>query len=147
MDGISGAAAVIGLVQVTTQVTTALGRYVSSVKRAESSRANLLEQIKLMSTAEKAIQTVVRNSPRSSREPELQALVDEWFRADGLPFKCKGELEKLSHWLERQVEDRKRNKWGKMVVWPVKEDKIQATIRAFEAYMPYFHHIVSIESL
>ncbi|KAF8452411.1 hypothetical protein L210DRAFT_3468299 [Boletus edulis BED1] len=33
-----------------------------------------------------------------------------------------------------------------MATWPAKEDRIQATIRAFEGYMPYFRDVLSIET-
>lgn len=147
MDGISTASAVIGLVQAAVQVTTALGRYVSRVKGADSSRAKLLDQIRLISAAEKAIERVVRGSSRSSRAPELQTLIDEWFKADSPPTKCKTELEELSGWLEGQAENNKYKRWAKRIGWPAKEDKIQTTIRAFEGYMPYFYGILSLETL
>ena len=147
MDGISAAAAVIGLVQAGTQVVTALGRYISSAKEADSSRARLLDQIKLISTAETTIESIVRNSSPSSRNPGLQTLIDEWFKENGLPRKCKKELEELASWLESQREAKKHKKWVKMIAWPIKEDKIQATIRAFEGYMPYFRDVLAIETL
>jgi hypothetical protein len=80
MDGISAAAAVIGLVQAGTQVTIALRRYISSAKEADSSRAKLLDQMKLMSAAETTIESIVRNSSPSSHTPGLQTLIDEWFK-------------------------------------------------------------------
>lgn len=147
MDGISGAAAVIGLVQAATQATTSLSRYVSRVKEAESSRAELLYQIKLICDAERAIGKVMQDLPSSVNTPELQALIDEWFKDDGPPAKCKRELEELAGWLEKEAETNKRRRWTKKISWPVKEDKIQATIRVFEGYMPYFRDILLIKML
>lgn len=147
MDGISGAAAVIGLVQAATQAATSLSRYVSRVKEAESSRAELLYQIKLICDAERAIGKVMQDLPSSVNTPELQALIDEWFKDDGPPAKCKRELEALAGWLEKEAETNKRRRWTKKISWPVKEDKIQATVRVFEGYMPYFRDILLIKVL
>ena len=147
MDGISTAAAVIGLVQAGTQVTIALRRYVSSAKEADSSRARLLDQIKLISAAETTIESIVRNSSPSLRTPGLQALIDEWFKENGPPRTCKRELEELASWLESEREAKKHKKWVKMIAWPTKEDKVQAAIRAFEGYMPYFRDVLAIETL
>ena len=78
MDGISAAAAVIGLVQAGTQVVTALGRYISSAKEADSSRARLLDQIKLISTAETTIESIVRNSTPGVTDPDRRVVQREW---------------------------------------------------------------------
>lgn len=147
MDGISAAAAVIGLIQAGTQVITLLGRYISSVKDGDSSRARLLDQIKLISAAETTIESIVRNSSPSLRTPGLRTLIDEWFKENGPPTKCKRELEELANWLENQPEAKRHKKWVKMLSWPTKEKKIQATVRAFEGYMPYFRDVLSIETL
>lgn len=72
MDGVSAA----------TQVTTILSRYISSVKSVQSARTQLLDQIRLITDAETAIERVVLNAPclfvAYVTDPQLQALIDEW---------------------------------------------------------------------
>lgn len=147
MDGVSAVAATVGLVEAAAQVTTAPSHYISSVKSVQPARTQLLDQIRLISVAGTAIESVVQDAPHSSRTPELQALIDEWSKADGAPARCKRELEALTIWLEAQVERRMRNRWAKSLVWPVKEDKIRTTVRTLERCIPYFRDILSIDTL
>ena len=119
MDGASAA----------TQVTTILSRYISSVKSVQSARTQLLDQIRLIT----AIERVVLNAPclfvAYVTDPQLQALIDEWSKADGALARCKRELETLTIWQEAQVVERRtRNRWAKSLVWPVMEDKIRTTV-------------------
>ncbi|KIJ63611.1 hypothetical protein HYDPIDRAFT_29402 [Hydnomerulius pinastri MD-312] len=146
MDGLSAAATVLQVVQVAAQVTNALGAYVSSVKGADSSRQQLLDQIKLIVAAEKAVASVVQKLPPSSQSQEQQALLAEWFKTDGPPAQCKASLEKLLSWLEAQAINKKPMKWKDRLKWPTKEKKISAAIQAFDRHMPYFHAILSIDT-
>jgi hypothetical protein len=77
MDRVSAASAVIPLVQVAAQASSALTQYISPVKGAEDSRAKLVDQITLISTAAKAVKSVVQHSSASLQTPEQQALLDK----------------------------------------------------------------------
>ncbi|KAF9232068.1 hypothetical protein BU15DRAFT_67789 [Melanogaster broomeanus] len=145
MDGLSAAATVLQLLQVAAQVSTAVGQYVAAVKCAESSRSKLLDQITLMTTAAKAVGSVLQNPP-SSRTPEQQALLMEWFRREGSAARCKKTLEDLLGWLHSEVDSKKHTRWVKRLMWPVEENKIHAAIRAFEGHMSYFRDILSIDT-
>ncbi|KAF9231976.1 hypothetical protein BU15DRAFT_81761 [Melanogaster broomeanus] len=145
MDGLSAAATVLQLLQVAAQVSTALGQYAAAVKCAESSRSKLVDQITLMTTAAKAVGSVLQNPP-SSRTPEQQALLMVWFRRDGSAARCKKKLEDLLSSLHNDVNSKKSTRWVKRLIWPVKENRIHAAIRAFEGHMPYFRDILSIDT-
>ncbi|KIJ18130.1 hypothetical protein PAXINDRAFT_9218 [Paxillus involutus ATCC 200175] len=146
MDGLSAAATVIQLAQVAAQASNALIQYITAVKGAESSRTKLLDQIKLISAAAKAVESVVHNYPPWLRTPEQQALLQEWCRSDGRSAQCKKELGDLVSWLQGQVDNKKRGGWIRRLVWPVEENKINAAIRVLEGHMPYFNAIVSLDN-
>ncbi|KAF9231978.1 hypothetical protein BU15DRAFT_81763 [Melanogaster broomeanus] len=146
MDVLAAAATIIQLLQVTAQVSTALGQYVAAVQGAESSRSKLLDQITLISTAGRAIESVVLNSPPSSRTPEQQAFLTEWFRSDGSPARCKKELDDLLIWLHSQAGDKKNTRFIKRLMWPLKENRIQTAIKVIQEHMPYFYYILSIDT-
>ncbi|KAF9231048.1 hypothetical protein BU15DRAFT_68666 [Melanogaster broomeanus] len=135
MDGLSAAATVLQLLQVAAQVSSAFGQYVSAMKDAESSRSKLVDQITLITTAAKAVGSVLQNPP-SSRTPEQQALLQEWLSREGSAARCKKELEDLLSWLHDEVNSNKPTQRVKRLLWPVKENKIRAAIRAFEGHMP-----------
>ncbi|KAF9235441.1 hypothetical protein BU15DRAFT_77937 [Melanogaster broomeanus] len=145
MNGLSAAATILQLLQVAAQVSTALGQYVAAVKDAESSRSRLVDQITLMTTAAKAVGSVLQNPP-SSRTPEQQALLKEWFRTEGSAARCEKRLEDLLSWLHNEVNSKKPVQWVRRFIWPVKENRIHAAIRAFEGHMPYFRDILSIDT-
>ncbi|KAF9231122.1 hypothetical protein BU15DRAFT_82807 [Melanogaster broomeanus] len=145
MDELSAAATVLQLLQVAAQVSSACGQYVAAVKDAESSRSKLVDQITLITTAAKAVESVLQNPP-SSRTPEQQALLQEWFRAEGSAARCKKKLEVLLSWLHDEVNRKKPTRRVKRLLWPVKENKIRAAIRTFEGHMPYFRHVLSIDT-
>ncbi|KAF9237451.1 hypothetical protein BU15DRAFT_75996 [Melanogaster broomeanus] len=146
MDVLAAAATVIQLLQVTAQVSTALGKYVSAVKGAESSRSKLIDQITLISAATRAIESIVLNSPPSSRTPEQQAFLTEWFRSDGSPAQCKKELNDLLIWLHGEAGGEKKTRILKKLMWPLRENRIQTSIRVIREHMPYFHCILSIDN-
>ncbi|KAF9232181.1 hypothetical protein BU15DRAFT_81525 [Melanogaster broomeanus] len=141
MDGLSAAATIPQLLQVAAQV----GQYVAAVKDAESSRSKLVDQITLITTAAKAVGSVLQNPP-SSRTPEQQALLEEWFRREGSAARCKKTLEDLLSWLRNEVTSSKPTRWVKRLIWPVKENKIRAAIRTFEGHMPYFRDVLMIDT-
>ncbi|KAF9222209.1 hypothetical protein BS17DRAFT_809569 [Gyrodon lividus] len=149
MDGISGTANVLGVIQVTAQVLITLGQYATSVHSAEASRKRLIDHITFISTAAKTVESVVQNSLPSLRSPEQEALLREWLKSDGPPAPCKKVLEYLLDWLESQVLNKgtKRMKWTSRFKWPMKEKEITAALQTFEHYMPYFRDILSITTL
>ncbi|KAF9232179.1 hypothetical protein BU15DRAFT_81523 [Melanogaster broomeanus] len=144
MDGLSAAATILQLLQVAAQVSTALSQYVAAVKGAESSRSRLVDQITLITAAAKAVGSVLQNPP-SSRTPEQQALVMEWFKRDGSAARCERKLEDLLSWLHDEVNSNKPTRWVKRLMWPMEENRIHAAIRAFEGHMPYFRDVLSID--
>ncbi|KAF9238216.1 hypothetical protein BU15DRAFT_75377 [Melanogaster broomeanus] len=146
MDVLAAAATVIQLLQVAAQVSTALGKYVASVNGAESSRSKLIDQITLISAAAKAIESVVLKSPPMSRTPEQQTLLTEWFRSDGSPAQCKKELDDLLIWLNSETGGKKRTRFVKRLMWPLKENRIQTAVRVIQEHIPYLDYILSIDT-
>ncbi|KAF9238214.1 hypothetical protein BU15DRAFT_75375 [Melanogaster broomeanus] len=126
MDVLAAAATVVQLLQVATQVTTALGKYVASIKGAESSRSKLVDQITLISAAAKAIESVVLNSAPLVSNP----------RAASLPYGM----------VQNQAGGKKRTRFIKRLVWPLRENRIQTAIRVIQEHMPYFNCILSIDT-
>lgn len=85
--------------------------------------AKLLEQMRLITSTDTAIENIMQNSLHSLRTPEQQILIDVWFRDDGPPEKCKAELEELLRWLERQEETVGRNKSGSCFYGPLRRTR------------------------
>ena len=96
----------------------------------------LQNQIALISTAGTALRHIEREVP-SPHTPEVQVVVDEWSNKNGIPTRCKKQLEVLLSFLGGEGEVKMREMLAK-VDWPFKEYKIKETVETLRNYVLYF---------
>ncbi|KAG9311893.1 hypothetical protein JVU11DRAFT_8153 [Chiua virens] len=110
-----------------------------------SAAETLRKQIERMSAADYALQAIIRQDT-SSCIPEIQNLIEDWSREEGIPTECKRQLAVLFSFLEGDGDAKMRDVLEELdFEWPYKDHKIAGTSRALQVHRPYFNSVLTTQ--
>ncbi|KAG9308817.1 hypothetical protein JVU11DRAFT_11444 [Chiua virens] len=112
-----------------------------------SASEKLRKQIEPMSAADRALLAIAKQDPSlHTGIPEIQSLLDDWRREDGVPTECKKQLGALLSFLGGEGEIQMREELEKLNLdWCYKDHKISGTVQALEEHAPYFYNELATE--
>ncbi|KAJ3483118.1 hypothetical protein NLG97_g7387 [Lecanicillium saksenae] len=127
MDGLSAAASVIAVLDISIKVTTLISKYANAVAGAQTEISNLRTQIK-------GLETTLGHARALIEMPQGKSLVVSRDLKDQLS-ECFTLLQKLQHKLEVESErGGKRKFWMRSLRWPFSREEIEVTITSLDRY-------------
>lgn len=127
MDGLSIAASIIAVVDVSVKVISLCSQYSKTVANSHADASRLAERVKRLKITLDDAQALIASEPGGSLSTSRQLL-------DQLAV-CRTVLQNLQEKLERAVAHQgKRRFWLRALKWPFTKDEIDALIISLEGY-------------
>lgn len=126
MDGLSVAASVIAVVDISVKVVTSLSKYSAAVTNARDEISSLEREINGLKTTLGHAQSLI--SAQGGLLPSSRDLKDHLAG-------CLSMLQKLDHKLEHKADGRgKRKFWVRALKWPFSREEIESAVTALDKY-------------
>ena len=140
MDGLSAAASVITVVQLSTQLLSLCEEYIKGVKNAKPDIERLIREISSFQHVLKSLRTIVED-PRASKLFAARTVLDE-------VGQCESELQKLKNKLEYDKSQRGIRRFGVQALkWPFQSKDVERIVKTLERHKATFTKAVSVDQM
>ena len=132
------------LVEIGERVFTTVVRTSIEDTKISAEKGELCEQVTLMLIADATIRYISEQEDPPSFIPLFQSPIDEWFKADGIPARCRKQLGLLLSFLGGEGEAKMRELLGRLD-WPFKKHKTKETVWVLQNYTTNFQGLFKMK--